>query len=323
MKVFLFFLSLILVGFIFFNIGINTKHSDNITKNNQSRVFNSTSISFKKIVKQKQILNNYVESSPFIWEGKLYYLIIERDMIGKKETYLAIYNLKNKKRVARFGQGLSLASAIVHNKILYIYGTKKWQKRGESEIFVITTNDLKNFTMPNLVYKAVENQSIFNTSVTYDSDKDRFIMAFETDESNFVAFSIRFLESTDLVNWSLISDIVFGKDIYAACPTIRYINGYYYMWFLMEEFSDPNCKKCVTYVERISRSKDLLDWETSPHYFLVPDRPDEGINTSDLDIIEFQRKSYIFYSVGDQATWSHTKYAVYDGNLSELVNEFF
>lgn len=91
----------------------------------------------------------------------------------------------------------------------------------------------------------------------------------------------------------------------------------------MKEFNDPNCITCMTYVTKIARSKDLLTWETSPHFFMAPDRSDEGINTSDVDLTEFNNRVYILYAAGDQDKWANMRYAVYDGTLRNLVNSFF
>lgn len=274
------------------------------------------------LVKQNTILNHFVESTPFVWNGELKYLVSERSVDGEKDHRLAIYDFTTNKRISSFGEGLGLGSALIYNNVLYVFATKNWGKMGKSEIYLIKSSDILNFSDPISVHKSDLNQSIFNTSVVRNTNDGKFIMAMETDEDGFVAFTIRLLESSDLIHWKQVPNAIFGKDVYAACPAIRFIKNEYYMWFLSEEYNDPNCKKCLTYVEKIARSKDLVNWEISPQRFLVPDKG-EGISTSDIDFAEYKDKVYIFYAAGDQATWSNLKYALYNSTMPKLVENFF
>jgi alpha-L-fucosidase len=276
----------------------------------------------RMIAKQNKILNNFVESTPFVWKEKLMYFVSERAIDGKKGHKLAIYDFSTNRRISSFGEGLSLGSALVYNNTLYVFATKDWGKKGESVIFLIKSSDLKTFSDPVVIYRANPKQSVFNTSVTRNTDTGEFTMAMEVDEDGFVAFTIRLLKSDDLLSWKQVPNAIFGKDVYVACPAIRYINHEYYMWFLSEEYNDPNCKTCLTYVEKIAKSKDLVSWEISPYRFLVPGK-DEGISTSDIDFAEYKNKVYIFYAAGDQATWSNMRYAIFNAPIDKMVDKFF
>jgi len=110
---------------------------------------------------------------------------------------------------------------------------------------------------------------------------------------------------------------VFGGDRYAACPCLRYVGGYYYVLYL--EHRTPRWL-FETYV---ARSKDLKMWELSPHNPVLTPRLTDGINASDPDIVEFGRKTYVYYSVGDQRTWSKLKRATYPGTMVEFFSEWF
>lgn len=277
---------------------------------------------FNGIQKHHINLGDYVESTPFVWKNELKYLTINRELNSNEPT-LSIFDFKTKNKIIDFGRGINLASALVKDEILYVYGTKKWGQKGESELYVISSKDLQTFSEPELIYKAPPGLSFFNNTVTYNENDKKFIMALETDEDFLAAFSIRFFESYDNKNWNPVHDQVFGKNVYVACPAIRYLNGNYYMWYLVERRNDPNCQTCITYVVNLAQSSDLINWKISNHDFLVPNPPHEGINSSDMDLTEFNNQVYIFYSVGDQATWTKLKYATYNGNLEKLVSNFF
>ena len=275
------------------------------------------------LIKNDQIISNQnMEASPFVWQGKLKYFVAERD--DKQKKYgLAIYDFDTKKREVGFGNGLGLASAAVINNTLYVTATKNWFDFGKSEIYIIESKDLKSFSTPRLIYKAKKDQKFFNTSITKNDKTGNFVIAYESWDSQSKPFSIYFLESKDGTEWTPVNKVIFGKDVYVACPTIKYSDNYYYLLFGMEKYYDPNCPKCHSYVTEIARSKDLLKWETSPQQFMVADRKDEGINNADVDLADYNGKTYLFYSIGDQEKWGGMKYATYDGTMQTLFGNFF
>jgi hypothetical protein len=278
------------------------------------------------IIKNKEILNNKdIESSPFVWKNSLKYFVSERG--DKYRDYqLAIYDFKTKNREKSFGKGFGLGSATVIEDTLYVTATKNWDKIGKSEIYLIKSNDLKKFSEPKLIYKASEEEAIYNTSLTKNTNTGELILAYESRDDKSVPFTIYFLKSIDGEKFSLIEDSVFGKDIYVACPTIKFVDNYYYLFFGMQEFYDPNClidDKCRSFVTKVSKSNDFKNWITSPNQFMVADMKEEGINNSDVDLVEFKGKIYIFYGIGDQSKWQGIKYAVYNGDIKELLINYF
>ena len=281
-----------------------------------------------------------------VWKGELKYLTSE-GRLGTEGFYLAIYDYETNSKVATFGKGLTMASAIVHDDKLYIFGTKnpgqqldkdkKTNAKVRSEIYLITSDDLKSFSDPILLVRASNIQGFNNTSATRNPITGKFTMALELYEEGLAVFSIRFLESNDLIHW-IFKPYIFTNQFYVASPSIRHINGYYYLWFLKESIAssdDPafevkradwkNRKDKINriWVTSLARSKDLASWEVSRKTFLTPDQTDEGLNTSDLDLVEWNEKTYIFYMVGDQATWGRIKLAISDTFLNNLVEEYF
>lgn len=276
------------------------------------------------ITKGKLFSDKYMESNPFVLNGKLYYLISDRNDEENKHS-LVIYDHEKKEKISpHFGDQLSLASAFVEGDTLYIFGTKHWTEYGKSEIFEITTTDLQHFTEPRSVFKAREHMRFFNTSVTKDEARNVYVMALETDEKDKIPFTIRFLKSWTLDEWQLDEYSAYGKDTYVACPTIRYVGDSYYLLLGDEHFYDPNCPECKQYITRIAKSKDLITWETSAIPFLLPD-PDgsEGLSAADVDLAEYEGLTYIHYSISDQSTWGDLKTATFNGSMKELFSLFF
>jgi beta-xylosidase len=138
-------------------------------------------------------------------------------------------------------------------------------------------------------------------------------MAYESDDPKHVPFTIKFATSPDLENWTRKSEAVFGADRYAACPCLRYVNGDYYLLYL--EHRTPRW----FFETYLARSKDLITWELSPASPLLTPGLDDGVNASDPDLIEFRGQTYLYYSVGDQRTWSKLKRAFFPGPMAEFL----
>jgi len=311
----------VIVILVILLLGTLLYYVQNLDNNTTSKI----SVTRKETIEKGDLFSDkYMESNPFFWDGKLYYLISDRNDAEKKHS-LVIYDHEKKEKISpHFGDKLSLASAFVEGDTLYIYGTKDWTEFGKSEIFEITSKDLQDFSEPRSVFKATADMRFFNTSVTKDNDNGVYVMALETDEKDKTPFTIRFLKSWTLDEWQLDDYSVYGKDTYVACPTIRHVDGQYYLLLGDEHFYDPNCPECKQYITRIAKSADLVKWETSAIPFLLPD-PDgsEGLSAADVDLAEFEGKTYIHYSISDQSTWGDLKTASFNGSMKQLFSLFF
>jgi hypothetical protein len=179
---------------------------------------------------------------------------------------------------------------------------------------------------------------LFNTSVCKAGD--RYVMAIEVGrppEVVGVPFTTRFAESKDLKAWTLLpEDRVFTKERYSACPTVRHLDGWFYMTYL-EAFPGPR------YETYIVRSKDLIRWESSLlNPVLVASEQDRAIanpklngeqqkkiagavdrNNSDVDFCEFRGRTVITYSWGNQQGTEFLAEAVYNGTLASFLRGFF
>lgn len=65
-------------------------------------------------------------------------------------------------------------------------------------------------------------------------------------------------------------------------------------------------------------------WEiSSANPVLRPVEIDDSINASDPEMVEFDGKTYIYYSVGDQLTWMNIKRLIYEGSLEEFCEMWY
>lgn len=259
------------------------------------------------IVKSNIEINHEMEASPFVWNDKLYFLQTMRETVSQIRIDIIDFTTKQAVTTAVYG-GYGLSSAAVINGTLYITAAKDWGTSG-NDLYLISSTDMKTFSQPRAIKNAGVNGKIFNSSITYNPVTEETIIAYEVDEPGLVPFSTRFLKSKDMVNWTPFGE-VFGSDTYNACPTIRFVNGMYYMWTLVYENG--------IYYTKSHRSKDLLTWESSVIPFLYPTEQ-EGINNSDMDLVEYKGQTYVFYANSDQQTYSRQTYGVYDGSMRDLL----
>ena len=140
-------------------------------------------------------------------------------------------------------------------------------------------------------------------------------------ESNLpVKFCFKFARSKDLAKWKKIDGLVFTgvNNEYSACPVIRYFKPYYYVIYLHAPMAGHN-----GWIAFMARSKDLVTWQLSPKNPVLEAGKGEGRNNSDVDLIEIDGKTYVYYATGDQQTWMELKRAMYPGPMAEFFQSYF
>lgn len=276
-----------------------------------------TSLRSKQPILQcdQENLGDVCEAAPLVWENRLVLMKCIRPATGgtKKDYYLELEDVESGQTLSKLAEGYGLACATVQGNTLYVFAS-----RYESG----TWNDVTVFKSTNLVdwdqrvALIQTNEHLYNSSVCADG-RGGFVMAYETDDQHYTPFTIKFAVSTNLLEWTTVPDAVFGADRYTACPCIRYSDGWFYLLYL--EHRAPRW----FFETWLARSKDLKSWELCPlNPILVPGSSD-GINASDPDVIEFQGRTLVYYSVGDQRTWSKLKRAVFPGPISEFFQVCF
>ncbi|WAL81307.1 hypothetical protein OYT13_15760 [Pandoraea sp. XJJ-1] len=238
-----------------------------------------------------------VESSVVNFNGRLIILYVPRTP-AQADT-LVIRDFITGETIGTVpAQSMSLGCALVvgtaPNQTLHYWGTRDVGAPGNS-IWHMETTDLATWSTPDQTWVVGDpRQKIFNTSVCFDPDANRYVMAYETSEPyyGYTDFNVRWFVSTDLVTWAPYGN-VFGSDRYVACPRIDYANGYYYMHYLVVESG--------VFKTRVARATDPSGtWTESTKYALTPTLPDELSNTSDIDFCEMGGNLYFAYAAGDQ-----------------------
>jgi hypothetical protein len=263
--------------------------------------------------KEDKVLAEVCEAAPVIWKGRLVVMECLRPASGgTAEDYsLVLRDAATGEQLCRFGTGYSLASAYVHKGLLCVFASR-FAPTSWNDVTLFKSRDLQHWQSKKVIQQEAEH--LFNSSVC--AGRHGFVMAYESDDPKYPAFTIKFATSPDLENWTKLPD-VFGADRYTACPCLRYAGGHYYLLYL--EHRQPRW----FFETWLARSKDLKTWELAPANPLLAPGPDEGINASDPDLVEFEGRTLVYYSVGDQRTWSRLKRAVYPGPMRKLFEAFF
>ena len=287
------------------------------------------------IVKLGTIDCDLVETTPIVFHGKLYRFEYVREQYAHnalKKPYFHFVDVATGTNTTPFGLGLHLGFALVDGDSIYVYGVPTW---GADKMTVCVSKDLEHWQeQPAL---DLPGWSMFNMSVC--KGRDRYVMAIEIDKPVDQAgapFSARFATSKDLLHWELTPpECVYTKEKYSACPTIRYYDDYNYMVYLE---SYPGA-----WEPHIVRSKDLKSWESSPYNPIMRHSDDdrkianpkftdaekkriasaENANNSDVDFAEFQGKTVIYYSWGNQHGVEHLAEAEFAGTEKAFLTGFF
>ena len=277
-----------------------------------------------------------VESTPIVFGGRLYRFEYVRTRYKANTTgksYFRFIDVATGEPTPSLAVGHNLGSAFVDGDTVYVYGVKGW---GTETIYVLESKDLKTWSSQTALHRP--GWTIYNTSVC--KAPGRYVMAFEVGKPPEVVgrgFTSRFAESTDLVNWKLLDERhVYTKERYSACPAIEHLDGLFYMIYL-------EARPGPTYQSHIVRSKDLVNWESSPlnpvlkfspedkriaNPKLTPEERDRiakavNLNNSDFDLCEFKGNVVIYYSWGNQHGIEHLAEAVYHGTMESFLRGFF
>ena len=268
------------------------------------------------VLKNKELIKkDLCEISPFVWDGRLCHMEAIRPGSGgsSSDYYMLFKDAETGKELGRCATGYGLASLLVHKNMLYVFASR-WENNGWNDVTMFKSSDFKNWDKK-LVVKG-ENEGLFNSSVC--QDENGFVMAYESNDPQYPAFTTKFARSVDLENWSKIPTATFGTNRYTACPCIRYVDGWYYVLYLEHR------KPLWEFETYITRSRDLKNWMlSSANPVLRAEDLDEGINASDPDIIEFDGKTWLYYAVGDQRSWMNAKRTMYDGGLEDFYQSWY
>ncbi|MCD6350613.1 MAG: hypothetical protein J7M26_00730 [Armatimonadetes bacterium] len=278
-----------------------------------------------------------VESTPVVYQGRLYRFEWVRwrykhNYFGKR-NYYRLLDVETARWVGPFGLDHCFGCAYAEGQRLWVHGVPK----GDSDrIDVFWSDDLNQWHSATAL--KLPGWGIFNTSVC--KGPEGYIMAFEIGKPADIAghpFTTCFARSDDLVHWELLDPhrYVYSRDRYTACPSLRYVRGWYYMIYL-EALRGG-------YAPYIVRSRDLVSWESSPFNPIMRWGDEDkrianprltaaerehiagarNINNSDVDLAEWQGEVVIYYSWGNQHGTEFLAEARYKGTLGQFLEAWF
>ncbi|MCX7425359.1 MAG: hypothetical protein NTW96_07000 [Planctomycetia bacterium] len=274
-----------------------------------------------KLVKLPFAYPDGMENTPVVFNGRPMMVGNHRPggLYAKgADAYLLVVDLTTGQEVARFGKGHSFVSALANGAELNVFATEfvdygaKMDMRGINRF---TTTDLKTWKQETAIPQTPGEQ-IFNSSVC--RDERGYVMAYELMQP--VQFCFKFARSKDLAQWEKVSGLIFTgeKNEYSACPVIRYFAPYYYVIYLHAAIPGHD-----GWISFLARSKDLESWDLSPMNPILEASAGEGINNSDVDLLELEGSTYLFYATGDQQTWASVRVAQYAGPMKEFFEKWF
>lgn len=232
-----------------------------------------------------------------------------------KSMYLYLQDLCSGREIARFGEGHSFVSGFVNGPELNVFASEGSNRDWFQSIYRFSTTDLKTWKRELAIAKE-GSEHLFNCSVC--RDEQGFLMAYESNQP--VQFCFKFARSQDLARWDKLPGLVFTgeKNEYSACPVIRFCAPYYYVIYLHAAIPGHN-----GWVSFLARSTDLTGWELSPMNPILEAGPGEGVNNSDVDLFEWEGRTYLYYATGDQATWGSVRVAMYLGPMKTFYESCF
>lgn len=222
------------------------------------------------------------------------------------------------------------ASGFVWNGHFYIFARE--QLEPHRHIIMTSSENLINWTEPQVVVDSENGERLFNTAVC--RGKDKFIMIYENDDRRWQPpFTFKYCESDDLIHWTRIPDAIYGRDKYVGGPSLYYKGGLYYTLYV--HASGPIESKTTTFETRITRSSDLLHWEDAPEdrpfiSFDSTHRPDAEyhpdvyeISASDAELCYWKGKTIVYFNGGNQRGANDLQVAEFDGTPRELLESYY
>jgi hypothetical protein len=251
------------------------------------------------------------ETTPIVWNGALLFVYGDRPHNSAPGEVARVTVADEAGAIVALGpSNFAFTSALVHGGRLYVFGVTDWSK--PNALRMSSTADLTTWSEPVTLLAPKQGTVYYNSSVA--EVPGGFVMAYEVCETARPCFTWRTALSTDLESWFAHSERF--SDHYAACPTIRYLNGYYYAFYLV--------KSGGQFVTAVSRSLDRKSWERSSTSVMSPATVDaESTNVSDVDFVEYNGKLEVVFINGDQTTWGESRRATFDGSLADLVAKLF
>ena len=291
------------------------------------------------------VAEGVVEATPVVWQGKLLRFEWVRPNTwgeghgNRRDGYYHFVDMETEREVGKpFALAHSFGCAYEEDGVMYVHGVCG-SDGGTNIIDVLWSLDLCEWQCKTALVLD-DDLHVYNTSVC--RGKEGYVMTVEVagaKEKVGVPFTVFFAVSPDLLEWTLLSadKHVFLRERYTACPSVRYYDGWYYMVYL----EGLPFNRWTSY---IVRSRNLIDFEVGlKNPFMMFNEGDklplrEGLfdapalermknavncNNSDVDFCDFEGRTVILYSWGNQMGAEYLAVAEYRGTLQELLESYF
>ncbi len=286
------------------------------------------------------------EMTPFVWGGRLMRLELcwgrEGNEYVIETTHSLIRDVETGEVVSRTAYGMCFTSGYLEGDTFYVLATVgSGPKLCGDTIKLYSTKDLVNWEERILFHR--EGWEFFNTSLA--KGDDGYVLLLEVggspEDDPGKTFTAYFAKSTDMINWEMLPfDTAFPKEMYCGAPYMRYHNNYYYIFLLLP-------LPFRRFAHYIFRTKDFNDIEVGLHNpillhsnedrlisengkkLYLPEHEDRlyhGLccNNCDIDMCEWQGKTYINYLTGNQlGTAGYMCEAVADMPIGEFLEGYF
>lgn len=287
------------------------------------------------------------ETSPFVFRGKLYRMELVTPTGGTDMSDVRIHC------EIREAEGGRLVSSFAHAKSYYpaafVDGdtvrvtATKLERAADGEvgpggcIMVYESKDLVEWKERVLFERP--GFRFFNTTVA--KGPQGYVLAMETNTRPQcgVPFTMFFATSKDFVEWKAMDDsTAFPKRWYCGGPFMVWSDGWYYLSLVA-------ALPCERYCQYLYRTRDFRKWETGRYNPLLLVSDDDRrispnahsldsamrgkiarafvCSASDLEMCDYEGKTYMTYEIGDQKGFAYLVEAWYDGPMSELLENFF
>jgi hypothetical protein len=275
-----------------------------------------------------------VETNPVVFHGRLYRFEYVRPGYAANDSgdsYFRFIDWETGEPTPAFGAGHHLGCAFVEGDTAYVTCVDIWD--GE-HLLLFESKDLRSWERRPILH--LPGWGLFNTSLCRGADS--YVLMFEVGRPAEIAgqrFTARFAASKDLRSWELTpEECTYSKDRYTAPHCLRYLDGWYYNFYLEAHEG---------YEQRVVRSRDLVRWEASPLNPVMRHCDDdkrianhgldasqrrriadaENRNNSDIDMCQWQDRVVLTYSWGNQLGIEFLAAAEYQGSLDDFLRAWF
>ena len=211
-----------------------------------------------------------VETTPVVFRGTLYRFEYVRPHYwanGTGDSYFRFVGHDTGVCSQPFAKGYHLGNVLADDDRLIVTGTDIWN--GE-RVDLFVSRDMETWESWNAL--ELPGHGIFNTSLCHADG--RYALMFELGRPAELVghrFTGFFAFSDDLRRWTVAPpECNYETDRYTAPHCLRYLDGWYYNFYLEALPRDPALGPEVParytheHEQRVVRSRDLIHWESSP-----------------------------------------------------------